>query len=255
MYWCIGVLVYWCIGLGFVVCAASAQASALREQLLERRNALLFAGSGSESGAGEDESSATTVDVVEDNYDEKTGGEGAVDPVGALSESAPADIAQPIDGVDESKSAKIIALLEEKLPECTSKQKADEFCASFCYVSTKNSRRRLVQALLHIPRSRHELIAPYARIAASLAQLHNTDIVPPLLDALQREFHGMLRTRNQLYVENKLKCVRLLGELVKFRVAPPIVAFRMFKALLADFSAVSCFHIRYRWIYDLPGLC
>ncbi len=57
-----------------------------------------------------------------------------------------------------------------------------------------------------------------------------------MLDALRKEFHGIIRARNQLYVENKIKNVRYQGELIKFGVAPPIVALRMFKALLADFT-------------------
>lgn len=56
-----------------------------------------------------------------------------------------------------------MALLQEKLPECTTKQKADEFCVSFCYLNSKGARKRLVAALLKIPRSRSELTATYAR--------------------------------------------------------------------------------------------
>lgn len=39
-----------------------------------------------------------------------------------------------------------------------------------------------------------------------------------------------------MYVDNKIKNVRYIGELIKFGIAPPIMAFKMFKALLADFT-------------------
>lgn len=143
--------------------------------------------------------------------------------------------ADPEDGVDESKSAKLLALLNERLPECVNKQRVDEFCTSFCYLNTKNARKRLVQSLLRIPRTRSELTVTYARVIAALSRIY-PDIAPPVLEALKREFFGMLKTKNQLHIESKLKNVRFLGELVKFRIAPPIVAFRMFRTLFVEFS-------------------
>eukprot|EP00601_Ochromonadales_sp_CCMP2298_P029516 CAMPEP_0173333230 /NCGR_PEP_ID=MMETSP1144-20121109/4763_1 /TAXON_ID=483371 /ORGANISM="non described non described, Strain CCMP2298" /LENGTH=1288 /DNA_ID=CAMNT_0014278143 /DNA_START=84 /DNA_END=3950 /DNA_ORIENTATION=+ len=139
------------------------------------------------------------------------------------------------DGVDESKYAKLLTLLTEKLPESVNKAKADEFCASFCYLATKNARKKLVQALVRIPRQRLELAPNYARIVASLSRLY-PEIGPAVMDALKSEFFGILRAKTQVFFENKIKSVRFLAELVKFRVAPPITAFRMLKALLGDFS-------------------
>ena len=46
----------------------------------------------------------------------------------------------------------------------------------------------------------------------------------------------MLKTKNQQHIEGKMKTVRYLGELVKFRIAPPIVAFRMFRTMFGDFT-------------------
>jgi regulator of nonsense transcripts 2 len=137
--------------------------------------------------------------------------------------------------VDETKAAKILVLLNEKLPEVINKQRADEFCVSFCYVATKSARKRLVQALFRVPRFRSELTVTYARVVASLTRIY-PELAPALIDALKREFHGMLKTKHQQHVDGKIKTVRFLGELVKFRVVPPIVAFRMFRSLFGDFS-------------------
>lgn len=136
---------------------------------------------------------------------------------------------------DESRASKLQILLTEKLPECVNKAKTDEFCVSFCYLNTKGARKQLVQALGRVPRGRGELTIHYARIVASLGRLF-PDIIPPILDQLRKEFYGILKTKRQLHVENKIRNVRYQSELVKFRVAPPIVAFRMIKALLADFT-------------------
>lgn len=62
------------------------------------------------------------------------------------------------------------------------------------------------------------------------------DIATPVLEALKREFFGMMKTKNQQYIDNKVRNVRYLAELVKFGVAPPITAFRMFKTMMADFN-------------------
>ena len=54
-------------------------------------------------------------------------------------------------------------MLQEKLPECTNKQRCDEFCTSFCYLNSKGARKKLVQALIKLPRSRLDLTPTYAR--------------------------------------------------------------------------------------------
>lgn len=139
------------------------------------------------------------------------------------------------DAANEPKAAKLLVLLEETLPECVNKQRVDEFCTSFCYISTKNARKRLIQSLIRIPRSRSELTVTYARIIASLSRIY-PDIAPAVLDALRKDFFGMLKTKTQQHIESKMKTVRYLGELVKFRIAPPIVAFRMYRSFFGEFS-------------------
>ena len=77
----------------------------------------------------------------------------------------------------------------------------------------------------------------FFRVIASLDRvMSRDDIAGPVLDALKREFSGMMKKKSQQYVDNKVRNVRYLAELVKFGVAPPIVAFRMFKTMMTDFS-------------------
>ena len=137
-------------------------------------------------------------------------------------------------GEKSTARAKILVLLEETLPSMVTKEHADEFCVSYCFVNTKRARKKLISALAKLPRNRFDLIPLYARVTASLARLY-PDIVPPILDSLHKEFYGMYKAKNQLQVEGKLKNIRFVGELVKFRVAPPILAFKLFKKLLSDF--------------------
>lgn len=152
----------------------------------------------------------------------------------------------PLDGVDdesaakengeeEGKTNKLLILLQEKLPECTNKIKADEFCVSFCYVTTKNARKKVTEALFRVPRTRYELIPNYARIVASLSRIYPT-IGVTVVECLFKEFYGIFKAKTTLYLENKIKNIRYIGELVKFGVAAPIVAFKVFNLLLSDFS-------------------
>jgi hypothetical protein len=211
--------------------AAAATAAAqlqLMSDLSEAAEAAAFGvadiDEGESTGAA---AAAATADALDDLRLSGPGAAGLLDDVAEEGGGA--------GGGGESKAAKLLALLTEQLPESVNKQKADEFSASFCYYATKNARKRLVQNLVRVPRFRADLTVTYARIAASLSRLY-ADIMPALLDALRKEFFGMLKTKNQQQIEGKLKTVRYLGELVKFHKAPPIVAFKMFRTLLSDFS-------------------
>ena len=157
------------------------------------------------------------------------------------SDDTPEDIdkAESNDKVAEAEDTpqlRVSSLLDEKLPEVSTKQKAVDFCVSFCYLNSKGARKKLVAALLKVNRNRPELIPPYARVVASLQRIFPQDIAQPVLEELQRSFYGNFKAKTQFYLESKIRTVRFLGELVKFKVAPPIVAFRMMKLLISDMT-------------------
>jgi regulator of nonsense transcripts 2 len=62
------------------------------------------------------------------------------------------------------------------------------------------------------------------------------DLAEPVLEALHREFFGMMKTKNQQYIDGKVKNVRFQAELVKFGLSPPITVFRMLKTLMSEFT-------------------
>lgn len=207
------------------------QAATLKEEWEQRKNTTQ---SGSISGEldAPDTSSAGAGGIS------GGGDDNAADDGGAASTGLEADgEADAEDGTpaDQSKHAKLNALLTEKLPECVNRAKVDEFCSSYCYLNTKSARKKLITSLIKVPRGRSELAATYSRIVAILSRIF-PEIATQLMDALRREFYGMLKTKNQSNVENKIKNVRYQGELIKFGVAPPIVAFRMLDALMKEFT-------------------
>ena len=75
------------------------------------------------------------------------------------------------------------------------------------------------------------------RIVASLRRIY-PDFAKPLVEALTSEFFAQLRgNKPSQQIDYRVRTVRFLGELVKFKVAPPLVAFKMFRGFFQDFSA------------------
>ncbi len=230
------------------------QAVILRDQWDARRKQQQGTQQPTGATAGDLESTCSTGDVIALS-DVSVDGEGAIDDpmaagvaaaaelggsrdaaiVDAAAAAVTAVVSSSISGEEASKANKLQQFIETKLPECYNKQRADEFAAGFCYYPGKNARKRLVAALLKVPKGRSELPSTYSRIISTLARVY-PDVAPPVVDALRKEFFGMLKSKNQFNIDSKVRNVRYLAELVKFTVAPPILALRMFKALLADFS-------------------
>jgi regulator of nonsense transcripts 2 len=130
-----------------------------------------------------------------------------------------------------------MVLLEQELPECNRIDKVDELAEKFCtnHGTSKSSRKRIQQSLFSVPRSRLDLLPYYSRIAAIFDRVF-PDIAEPLVTELEKQFHGLARWKKQQSLENRLRNARFIGELTKFRVAPPIVALRGLRRCLDDFS-------------------
>lgn len=154
---------------------------------------------------------------------------------------------------------RLMVLLEQELPECTRREKLDEIANKFCtnHGSNKNSRKRLLNTLFLVPRSRLDLLPYYARMAAILDRVW-TDIGPPLVKELEQQFHGQTKFKKNQNIEARLRTVRYIGELTKFRVAPPIIFLRCIQRCLDDFTGnnvlVACSLIEStgRYLYRVP---
>jgi regulator of nonsense transcripts 2 len=141
---------------------------------------------------------------------------------------------------DENKDTphyRFQVLLEQELPECNRREQVDELAEKFCvnHGSSKNSRKRLTKALFQVPRTRLDLLPHYSRIAAILDRIY-PEVSTPLAVELEQQFHGQAKFKKQVNPEGRLKTARYLGELTKFRVAPPIMALRALRRCLEDFS-------------------
>lgn len=123
------------------------------------------------------------------------------------------------------------------MPECSRREQIDEISEKFCtnHGTSKKSRNRLAQTLFHVPRTRLDLLPYYSRMTATLTRVW-PDVSASLVTDLEQQFHGQAKYKKNQNIESRLRTARYLGELIKFGVAPPMVAFRCLRRCLDDFT-------------------
>jgi regulator of nonsense transcripts 2 len=226
----------------------------LSEDEIEKRKAENFVKYGSEYDSVPDQAFAETDEVAPSSEAELEAAE--------QEEGKDTGGAEQGDSKDENKDNphyKLMVLLEQELPECNRREKIDELSEKFCtnHATSKNSRKRLSQTLFHVPRTRLDLLPYYSRMASILSRVWS-DIGESLVMELEQQFHGQAKFKKNQNIESRLRTARYVGELTKFRLAPPIVALRCLKRCLEDFSGgnvdVSCSLLEScgRYLYRLP---
>jgi regulator of nonsense transcripts 2 len=145
--------------------------------------------------------------------------------------------AEEDEEVKDTPHFKLLAMIEEELPECNRRDKVDALAEKFCttHGAANKSRKRLEKAIFLVPRSRLDLIPYYSRLSAILDRVF-PDITSALVSELEQQFHGLAKWKKQSSLESRVRNARFIGELTKFRVAAPIVALRCFARCLDDFS-------------------
>ncbi|XP_047081890.1 regulator of nonsense transcripts UPF2 [Lolium rigidum] len=125
--------------------------------------------------------------------------------------------------------------LLQRLPGCVSRDLIDQLTVEFCYLNSKASRKKLARALFSVPRTSLELLPYYSRLVATLSSCMK-DVPSMLLAMLEEEFNFLINKKDQINIETKIKNIRFIGELCKFKIAPAALVFSCLKACLDDFS-------------------
>ncbi|CAG8742097.1 16758_t:CDS:2, partial [Cetraspora pellucida] len=89
--------------------------------------------------------------------------------------------------------------------------------------------------LVGVPRARLDLLPYYSRLIATLNP-HYPDITTAVLQALEGEFKSLQKKKTLDFSETKIKNIRFLSELAKFRITPQHVIFHCLKVVIDDFS-------------------
>lgn len=122
------------------------------------------------------------------------------------------------------------------LLHCVSREMVDQAAEQFCMnLNTKPNRNKLIKALFLVPRTRLDLLPFYARFVATLAPCM-PDVANDLVSMLKQDFKFHIKKKDQINIESKVKTMRFIGELVKFKIFPKSDALHCLKNLLLDFS-------------------
>jgi regulator of nonsense transcripts 2 len=164
------------------------------------------------------------------------------------------------DGEEDPSSTNNQHLLQDifsKMLNALNRDAIDALAVEFAFLNKKGSRKQLIQALLALPRHRVELIPYYSRMIATLNK-YMPDIGSTVVESLRSSFYYHQKKKNQLFTEEKVKNIRYLAELTKFRVTPLNVILRCLKQLLDHFYFhnidLTCALLEScgRFLYSLP---
>lgn len=141
------------------------------------------------------------------------------------------------DQGQDTPSAPMESLLS-RISQAQSLSSIDQAAIDFTLISsTRNSRKRLVKTLASVPRSRTDLLPYHARLTATLSREMFPDVGISLVDQLERDFHHHVKKgktdQQGFMMEEKIKNIRFIGELVKFRVTPTHIAFHCLKVCIS----------------------
>jgi regulator of nonsense transcripts 2 len=109
---------------------------------------------------------------------------------------------------------------------------AIDFCTN---LNRRHYRKKLVQAMYNVPRTRADLLPLYSRIVAVLNPVM-PDVGSDLCEAIRRQFRWLVRRQDPLRLESKVRNVRFMGELTKFGIFCKAECLLCLKILLNNFK-------------------
>lgn len=122
------------------------------------------------------------------------------------------------------------------LPNCVNREMIDNAAVDFLMnLNTKHNKKKLIKALFGVSRIRLDLLPFYSRLAAILYPVM-PEVGNELCQLLKHDFKFHVHKKDQINIESKIKVVRYIGELVKFKLYSKIEALYCLKVLLHDFT-------------------
>ncbi|KAI3630659.1 hypothetical protein MIR68_012094 [Amoeboaphelidium protococcarum] len=142
------------------------------------------------------------------------------------------------------RSADPIDNLMSQLPLLVNKGDVDNLAVEFSIAQQKCrgvAKEKLISKLLDVARFRLDSLPYYARLIATLDP-YVQSLGATVLVALISEFKRRYRKQYPVNMEHRVKNIRFIGELIKFRVAPPHLFFYCTHRLVKPESSGSVFH-------------
>jgi regulator of nonsense transcripts 2 len=158
---------------------------------------------------------------------------------------------------DEESDAEKFEKYVASWPSIFTKESVDKAAIDFCAISSRANRRRLVKTLFGVHRTKLELLPYYGRLLAILNQYFK-EMGPMIMGLLEEEFTYLFHKKDQINIETKVKNIRFLSEMVKFRICPPNTILNFLKMCLDDFTyhnidvACNLLEVCGRFLYRTP---
>lgn len=122
------------------------------------------------------------------------------------------------------------------LPNCINREMIDDAAVHFVMnLNMKLNKKKLIKVLFGVSRIRLDLLPFYSRLAAILYPVM-PEVGNDLCSLLKHDFKYHVRKKDQINIESKIKVVRYIGELVKFKLYSKLEALYCMKVLLFDFT-------------------
>ena len=132
----------------------------------------------------------------------------------------------------------------QRLPDLIDRALVDQAVVEFCnaqFNCRSVARNKLMQTFMSVPRFRADLLPYYGRFIAALHP-HMPEIGATVVASLHSQFRRLFRKQHRFDLENRVKNMRYIGELLKFRVCPTHVIFYCFKRLIQPEASGSVFN-------------
>ncbi|GAM23759.1 hypothetical protein SAMD00019534_069340 [Acytostelium subglobosum LB1] len=133
----------------------------------------------------------------------------------------------------------------------------DNIVLDFVKINIKASKKK--DFIADLSQCRADQIPFYCRFIASLNQsAQHKEFVSNICQSVEDELTGLIEKKEQVHLTIQIKNVKIIGELVKFRVLPNPVAFNYLKLCFDDFThhnidiACTLLEVCGRYLYKLP---
>lgn len=190
-------------------------------------------------GGGGDVSSLLSGGDRDDDEDESGQFRPSAGVAALLAAASGADASAPSASAssDASAMATRFRVLLEGLPRCGSREQVDEWVTDYVMErhNTKANRARLLKAIATSPPVFSDALPYYGRVVATLEGAVK-GFAAPLIELLADELRYLLKRRRSSHLDLKMRNARLLAELVKFLVAPPVTVFAAMAKCLEDWG-------------------
>ncbi|XP_065347626.1 regulator of nonsense transcripts 2 [Cloeon dipterum] len=153
-------------------------------------------------------------------------------------DTPPVEVEEPEEPETVSNASNKIVMdaFVNHLMNCVNRNLVDNAASEFVLsLNTRVNRKKLVRCLFGVQRTRTDLLPFFARLVATLHPCM-PDVATDLALRLKQDFKYHFRKKDQINIESKIKVVRFIGEMVKFKMYSKVEALYCLKLLLHDFT-------------------